>query len=351
VGEIMRIAFNLLDCGLGNNGGSQTIIRMAYQLFLLGHDVNILINQPNRFTWFDIPKDLIFEIKDEIPQYDIMIATGCSTVKSILAYNKLPMDKKFYWIRAIETWAMPLYELIVGYGSGLHLIVNSEWQRRFIYSKTGIIADIVYSGLPLTEIRDNLFGISKLKSFFDFSGKLIIGALASKKDRKRFKDIIDICTKLSNENLIDRLVLIGNEDFEKIKSVLNLDKIDKFKIEYYKQPPMTEKIMAMLNCDIWLSTTVNEGLHIPPLEAALCGCFLISRDKEESGLSDYSIDNYTSFNYLNNNDAVRQIKRFNKLTKEDKIQFNNRLYDIIRYKIGSVESNANKMLKVFNNEL
>ena len=83
MGEIMRIAFNLLDCGLGNNGGSQTIIRMADELYMLGHNVKILLNQPNRFTWFDVPNDLLLyegDLNFAHGGLDIMIATGCSTV-------------------------------------------------------------------------------------------------------------------------------------------------------------------------------------------------------------------------------------------------------------------------------
>ena len=351
MGEIMRIAFNLLDCGLGNNGGSQTIIRMADELYMLGHNVNILINQPNKFTWFKVPNDLIFEVEDEIPQYDIMIATGCSTVASTLAYKKLSISKKFYWIRAIETWAMPPDELVKGYSSGLGLMVNSEWQRRFVYEKTGKVADIIYSGLPMRTITDKIFGMNKYKMAIDNDKKkVIVGALASKKDRKRFTDIIDIAHKLNQRGLLEELVLIGNESLDKIKSVFNLIDLDGLSIRYFKQPDMDEKLGVMLNCDVWLSTSINEGLHIPSLEAAICGCFLISRDKEESGLSDYSINDYTSFNYLSNDDAVIQIKRFMSLIKEDRVQFNNRIYELIKYKIGSIDENAMRMLKAFSNE-
>ena len=38
----MRITFNLINCGLGNNGGTQTIVRSANTLRELGHDVFII---------------------------------------------------------------------------------------------------------------------------------------------------------------------------------------------------------------------------------------------------------------------------------------------------------------------
>ena len=49
----MRIIFSLLDCGLANNGGSQTIIRMAEELKSIGNDVIIATNV-NNFTWFKV---------------------------------------------------------------------------------------------------------------------------------------------------------------------------------------------------------------------------------------------------------------------------------------------------------
>ena len=345
----MNIAFNLLNCGLGNNGGSQTIIRMADELYMLGHSVKILLNQPNKFTWFDIPNDLISYEGDVTPEFDVMIATGCSTVESTIKYNKLPMSRKFYWIRAIETWAQTLEELIHGYSSGLGLIVNSEWQRRFIWKHTNLVPNLVYSGLPLRMISDKIYGMSKYKMFSDECDKVIVGALASKKSRKRFSDVIDIAYKLTHEGLLDELVLIGNEDFEKIKSIFGFTNLSGLNIRYLKQPHMDDKLKAMLNCDVWLSTTVNEGLHIPPLEAALCGCFLVSRDKEESGLSDYSIDNYTSFNYLSNNDAAIKIGKFMGLSKTEKIYFSDRISHIMFHKIGSVSENAKRMIKVIGN--
>ena len=334
----MRIAFNLLNCGLGNNGGSQTIIRMANELSILGHKVNILINQPNKFTWFDVSENLILRIKDEIPQFDIIIATGCSTVTSTLEYNKLPIEKKFYWIRAIETWAMPINKLILGYMSGLKLIVNSEWQRRFIYNKTNLTSDLVYSGIPFNEINQVKKELKESGIFNVGHTGINVGALASKKSRKRFKDVIDIAYKLNEKKILNKLILISNEQIEMP---------DNINVEVIVQPDMLNKIKAMYKCDIWLSTTINEGLHIPPLEAGLSGCMLVSRDDEESGVSDYCVNNFSSLNYLDNNEAVNQIIKFLKMKTKERTLINDNFNSIVHRKIGSVRDNAKKMLKVF----
>jgi hypothetical protein len=335
----MRIAFNLLNCGLGNNGGSQTIIRMANELSELGNEVNILINQPNRFTWFDIPENLILRIKDEIPQFDIIIATGCSTVDSTITYELLPIEKKFYWIRAIEDWAMPMNKLILGYISGLNLIVNSEWQRRFIHDRTGIVSSLVYSGLPIDEIYEKIEMASNdyVINGAEYTG-INIGALASKKSRKRFKDVIEIAHKLNEKKILNKLILISNEQIETP---------DNINAEVIVRPDMLNKIKAMYECDVWLSTTINEGLHIPPLEAGLSGCLLVSRDREESGVSDYCVNNFSSLNYLDNDEAVNQVIKFLKMKTRERTFINDNFNSIVHNKIGTVRDNAKKMLKVF----
>ena len=50
----MRILFNSVNCGLGNNGGSSTIVHSANTLIELGHDVKIIDSMRNQFTWFEL---------------------------------------------------------------------------------------------------------------------------------------------------------------------------------------------------------------------------------------------------------------------------------------------------------
>ena len=346
----MRIAFNLLNCGLGNNGGSQTIIRMAKELSKLNHDVKILLNQPNKFTWFEIPEDLLLYEGDITPEFDVMVATGCSTVESTLKYDKLPMDKKFYWIRAIEDWAMPLEKLIEGYKSGLKLIVNSEWQQKYIYFFKNKLPELVYSGVPIKRIQKEVEVVSENWAIINHSN-INVGALASKKSRKRFEDVIDIAYKLNERKVLNKLILISNEGIDKLKKLFDFKKLDNINVEVIVQPELCDKIRAMRECDVWLSTTINEGLHIPPLEAGLCGCLLVSRDEYRSGVSDYCIHNETSLNYKNNDEAVEHIVRFSTMPKRERVSINRNLINIIHNKIGTVKDNAERMLKVMADEI
>ena len=48
----MKILFNAISSGLGNNGGSNTCILSANTLTDLGHDVTILDSGKNKNDWW-----------------------------------------------------------------------------------------------------------------------------------------------------------------------------------------------------------------------------------------------------------------------------------------------------------
>jgi hypothetical protein len=98
----------------------------------------------------------------------------------------------------------------------------------------------------------------------------------------------------------------------------------------------------MADCDVWLATTENDGLHIPPTESALCGCSLVAKDVVSSGMSDYAIHGYTSLNFLTEKEAVNAVEFYlsNPITK---MSHQSRLQNILISKIGSVKTNAERM--------
>ena len=102
----MRISFNLLGCGLGNNGGSQTLIKSCETLNELGVKSD-LVSDIDNFTWFKHRKCINF-----IPENtSAVIATGCGTVERT---SKLKVAKKYWWIRAHEDWWFDDKKLLSG---------------------------------------------------------------------------------------------------------------------------------------------------------------------------------------------------------------------------------------------
>jgi len=345
-GQEMKIIFNMVKCGLANGGGCQTILRTAMGLMKKGHDVKILLNQPNRFNWFPVPDSLLLSVSsanpEDWPTCDIMMATACSTVNDVNRYNKIPSNQKFFWMRAHETWSMRDDVLLKMYKSfSGNILVNSEWMKQFLYENGGINSEIQYPGLPINEIS----GIFKEIPFKNKDYKnLIVGALYSEKLRKRFNDVIDISIKAFKNGIVDGLLLFGNEDFKE-KYSNELKKVG-LEYSYIRQPNMESKIKLMKECDVWLATTDNEGLHIPPMEAALCHCNLVVRGLRPSGMCDYAINDYTAKVFFDNAEAVRCLHEYNE-NRLKGMRHNNFLQALIEDKIGTVEENVNKLEQKF----
>jgi len=345
----INIAFNLVSCGLANNGGSQSIARMAMALDELSHSVKILLDSPDRFTWFEIParlKHFVTGIDRDVsrwPKYDIIVATGCNTVESTVSYPHLSMKNKFYWIRGHETWANPEEQLFKKYKSGLNLLVNSEWLKRMLNDVCLVDSKIQYPGLPIDEI----FSCLKHGMTESPTGKVTIGALYyMDKHTKKFMDILQMAYHLQTIGLLHELILFG----DKTLMPQVVDGLSYIPFKFFLRPTFEKKIEIMSLCDIWLSTTILEGLHIPPMEAGLCNCNLVVRDCTKSGVSDYAINNFTSLNYISIPDAIHSIFMY----AENLDLANNHksnLKQLLHEKIGSVKDNAIKMQTIFESVL
>ena len=282
----MKILFNLMKCGLANNGGSSTLIKSANVLQDLGNEVIIIDSGKNNYTWspLKVEHKIIKNLKD-VPDADIILATGFKTVKSTL---ELPdrCGMKFHWIRAWETWQMsessiikrvlkvPTYKLVNSVGLYKKLI---EYK---------IPSNIVYPGYDFDEIYPTDIPDRN-------SNEIIIGGLnASKKhwDTKRTNWIIEIAKKLKNDIPNIKLYMIGNDKNP------NPNIVDK----YYRRPSIEKKNEFYNSINLWLSPSCLEGLHIPPAEAMMTNCPVVGVDTELSGTKDYLFDGVNGLIAKNN---------------------------------------------------
>ena len=119
----MRVAFNGVGCGWGDNGGTQSVFRMADALLEAGIDAE-LWSDVNRFTWF-VPKAKIRKTNlKNAPEVDVLVSTGCRTVKGTYRYPRKKVGVQ--WLRAHETWRVPEGRLLSLYGLDMPLWVNSK---------------------------------------------------------------------------------------------------------------------------------------------------------------------------------------------------------------------------------
>lgn len=309
----MKLAFNCLNSGLGNGGGSKTTIMCAKVLEDLGHRCDIIATTDN-FTWFD-HKPVINYIPDDL---DIIIATACTTVQSTLQAN---VPKKAYYIRGFETWVMDEKKLAAGYNSGLFNITNSYGLQRKL-REFGAKSIVIHQGIDFEQWEDR-----NLRS----KNKTRIGCLYQKKPTKRWVDFVELAS------------ILGSKNYEYVGFGTELRK-DSFLDCFVCSPTQWQLVNLYSSCDIWLIISELEGLHNIGLEASLCGCLIICNDSPLNGMIyDYAFDDDmpTAMIYKARDieDAVTKIKDPNYDTIS-RMQF------YIKEFIGSRKTNMKKLVSI-----
>jgi len=185
-------------------------------------------------------------------------------------------------------------------------------------------ADVQYCGIPV----DDFYKVSRS------TDGVRVGALWSTKPLKRGQLALDI---FNDPKLAGcKFVMFGNEPGPP-------------GVEYIQQPTMEQKRKLMSMCDIWLATSEMEGLHIPPMEAALCGAIIIAPARPQAGVSDYCINGLSGLTYASHSSAVECIRRLHDVPLRN--DMNVRALSLIRDKVGDVDMNAKRMIERLEKEL
>jgi glycosyltransferase involved in cell wall biosynthesis len=298
----MRIGFNLLGTGLGNNGGSRTLIKCAEALQDLKHEV-FLVTTANNYRWHKIKVPIV----GRIPPLDVIIATGIGSVATTVKAN---VPQKFYYIRGYETWRVKEAQLFKSYRS-LNCIVNSEWLQNHLASK-GVHSHLIYPG-----IDDGDFFVEAEKK------EDILGGIFSKRHQtKRHDDVIKVAKRLGVK------LLLLNRDISS---------------------PTPAELRAFYNrIKVWLCPSELEGLHNCPMEAGLCGAGLVTTDHKRGGTSDYAIDKETCLVYPARNLQMAADKVQTLLFDDDlRERLNGAMRRLLADKIGTRSQNMAKMVQIF----
>jgi len=324
----LRVTFDLVNCGLGNQGGSQTIVKSANALVKLGHEVFVIDSMKNQHTWTPLKaRHLIVKRSEEVPDAEVLVATGYKTVKHVLNLPKR-CGKKFHYIRGWETWQLSEYNIVRKVLEVPTIkIVNSEC----LYNKlkqNGIESYIVRPGNDL----DDFFSMN-IRS----EKEVIIGGLYHTKHTTKRTDWIFQAAKVLKSK------------FKNIKFYMfgiNKDPHNPLIDKYYKEPNIHQKNVFYNKVSIWLAPTMLEGLHIVPQEFMLTEGTVVGTDAEMSGMQDYLTHEKTGIVSKDNlGSFVKQIVVL--LQKPD---LRKKLGQKGREKIielGNREVNMEKMVKVF----
>lgn len=276
----MRITFNGQGTGFGDNGGTSTIFHSANVLHQLGHDVCVVSNKRNHFSWFELDGPRYFKTqKYDYPDADVLIATGVGSVKHVLDSGS-KKGLKVWWIRAHETWAAEEDMLFGIYRNrNLWLIVNSVCLQRFISKKMDRTPEVIRPGITLED-----FYVEKGRRW-DKKKVFTLGALYNERPSKRFKWVLEIYEQLKAMDLHVKLNLFGT-----------YERPQEFEFNKYAMKPTANQLRKFYNSvDFWLAPSKTEGLHIPPQEAMLCECAVVGADATLNGTTDYLEDKRTGF--------------------------------------------------------
>jgi len=247
----LKITFDVRSTGLGNNGGSFTIVQSANTLQKLSHDVCIIGDSSNQHRWTKLEAEYrIVKTNTDIPSADIIIATGYHSVIKTIQVSKR-CGVKVHWIRGWETW-IGSEEWIVKniLRTPTVKVVNSIGLQKKLQSY-GIFSTVIYPGYDL----DKLFPqkTQKTKTF-------IIGGLYTKgkhENTKRTKWVLDVYQKLSRKYPNVELWMFGTS--KQPHPLIT---------HYLCQPNIQQKNWFYNHVDVWLSPSILEGLHMPPAEAS-----------------------------------------------------------------------------------
>lgn len=324
----MKIIFDLRSTGLGNNGGSLTLIKSANTLSQLGHNVIIVDSSKNKHTWnkLNVPHVVAKNIKD-VPNADIIIATGYKSVKHVVAAPQR-CGLKMHWIRGWEAWRMPEKQIVRDVLKAPTIkIVNSNGLQKKL-SSYNVSSHIIRPGYDFDEIYP-----TKYRKLAHRKNAPIIGGLYHLKHKTKRSDWI---IRFRNENKNVSLWMFGVN-----LPVYSYRRID----QYFLSPSIETKREIYNSCAIWLSTSKNEGLHIVPAEAMLTECPVVGTNAPMAGL-DYLIDGQTGLISENNYEAfskkVRMLLFDTNLQRELGKNARNRILEI-----GDRKTNMTKMIELF----
>lgn len=305
--------------GLHNTGGSRTIILSAKTLNKLGHNAKI-VTRSDKHTWIKHDKPLKTIPKDA----DACIACSVSDIKPML--KSMPKKAKAYWwCRLIENHSMSKKKILY-WAKKVNVLVNSENLRDW-FEAHGIKTTIVYQGVDLKKWKDKKKHSPKT-----------IGFLVSSKPRKHFDFIKMIIRTLGKEY---NYVGYGADLNASIKAFV------KKHFLYFKKNADQKELNRIYNmAGIWVATSTKEGLHNPPIEAALSGCAVVYPLAPLAGCSDHCYPFGHQYEALNLEDAIKVIKKAISLNINSGISFVEPHKDFIRDIIGSREKCMKRIVRI-----
>jgi len=328
----MRIVFDLRKVGLGNNGGSFTLIKSGNTLVDMGHDVTFVDSGKNQHTWVPLKANhKVVRQKAKLPTADFIIATGYKSVEETIT-SPPRAGRQCHWIRGWETWQYNEKDIIqkVLKTPTVKLVNGLGLQKKL--KSLGFDSHLIRPGYDFDK-----FSVKNIRQKHD---TVIIGGLNKQgrhSNSKRTAWIFETVKVLKRK--YGKKIQLWMFGMDGLPSTTMVD-------YYSKNPSVEEKNRIFNNVDIWLSTSMLEGLHMPPAEAMITECPVVGTNAEMSGTEDYLSHNETGI--VTENDIFSFIKGVEQLVLDQKLR--RQLGRNARVKvlgIGNRENNMKVLIDLF----
>ena len=328
----MKIIFDLRSVGLGNNGGSFTLIKSGNALTNMGHDVLFADGGKIMNTWVKLKSEhRIIKRSENLPDADCIIATGYKSVP-LTAGAPDRCGLKFHWIRGWETWQYSEQEIVEKILNYPTIKLVNGIGLKIKLKQLGIDSYLIRPGYDLETIQP-----------LGLRGKndtIILGGLNHQGKHvkiKRTEWIFRVASELKRKyGKKIQLWMFGMERLPRHNIV-----------DHFKQnPSIEEKSFIYNNVDIWLSPSMLEGLHMPPAEAMMTECPVVGTNAEMSGTKDYLINGKTGIVTKNKIDHFIQGVEYLVENEDIRKQYGKNARQRI-LEIGNRKKNMNKMVNLF----
>jgi L-malate glycosyltransferase len=291
---------NFILTGLYKSGGMKIIFRYGEELNKLGYDVvfyrrlipynymrgkssildiiKLYIRKLNSFTFKNsAPRNFYkysFQIKSVplinslfVRKADVVIATEWVTAYSVL---HLPENRgvKYYFIQCYENWRSNSIFVDKSYILPLNRIAVSGYLQSFIREKFNSDCQVVLNGLDEKEF--------KCSYYFQSKKNITVSFIYSSLEFKNSKAALYVCNKIHQKYPEVEIITFSYDKVTLPPYIMNIHSPNQSTIaDIYEKT------------DIFLFTSHSEGFGLPPAEAMISGCAVITNPV--GAIPDYSV--------------------------------------------------------------
>jgi glycosyltransferase involved in cell wall biosynthesis len=192
-----------------------------------------------------------------IPNADFVAATAWPTAYSVAA---LPPSKgrKYYFVQHYETWNGEVDRVDASYRLPLELLTIAPWLTELMRSGFGRpVAAELHNGIDLAHFRPPV-----VKPVLPLTILMLHHVLPV----KGIPDGLDVLRRIHERHPGARIRTFGMFPFPDA---------DAF-IEHHRDPSRELLLQLYQEAHIFLSPSLSEGWHLPPMEAMACGCAVVA---------------------------------------------------------------------------